>query len=403
MDILKLIFVFLEGVISFVSPCVLPILPVYLSILSSSSVDSLRNPEKRFFNTDLFKNTILFTLGISTTFFILGSSISVLSKFFITNKDIVMFFGGILIILMGIFYMGILKLPFLQREKRFNMEVKSMSPIAAYMLGFTFSFGWTPCIGPMLASVLIMASGSQSIFLGNILILFYSLGFIVPFILISVFYSKLFKTIDKIKTHMGTIKKVGGIILIITGLIMTLQGMDKTIEYFRESPPRVEESKDQIKQDDTTSKEEVHPSDFTLKDQYGNVHTLSDYKGKVVFLNFWATWCPPCKKEMPDIEKIYKEYGKNSGDVIILGVAAPNMGDEGDEESIKEFLNDAGYTFPVVFDNGGSVMGEYYINAFPTTFIINKSGSVNKYVPGAINEDTMKMIIQEAILGETKK
>ena len=132
-----------------------------------------------------------------------------------------------------------------------------------------------------------------------------------------------------------------------------------------------------------------------MYDNYGNQHTLSEYKGKTVFLNFWATWCPPCREEMPYIEELYKEYNENKDDVIILGVASPNLGREGTEEHITEFLKDNEMTFPVVFDEKGSLMQGYGMNAFPSTLIIDKEGYITRYIPGAMNKETMKMLIEE--------
>jgi cytochrome c-type biogenesis protein len=146
-----------------------------------------------------------------------------------------------------------------------------------------------------------------------------------------------------------------------------------------------------------------HPAfDFTLTDQYGKEHTLSDYKGKVIFLNFWATWCPPCRGELPDIEELYQEYGKNEGDVIILGVANPvsdaypNNADVTEDE-VLSFLEDKGYTFPVLLDETGGVLSDYYISAFPTTFMIDKQGNIYGYVPGALTKDMMINIINETL------
>ena len=157
MEHINFIVVFVEGLLSFFSPCVISILPIYLAILSGSSVQNLKEGNVKLKDSPLLKNTILFVLGISTTFFILGSSINAFKHFFTSNKEIMTTIGGILIIIMGHSYLGYLHLPFLQKEKKFNVGVREMKPWTAYLLGFTFSFGWSPCIGPMLASALIMA------------------------------------------------------------------------------------------------------------------------------------------------------------------------------------------------------------------------------------------------------
>lgn len=401
MENLNLLIVFIQGLLSFFSPCILPILPIYLSILSNSSVQSLKNGEDKFIKSSLFKNTIFFTLGISTTFFILGSSVNALSSFFNTNKNMIMFIGGIIIIIMGLFYMGILNFSLLNKEKRYNMEVKEMKAISAYLLGFTFSFGWTPCVGPILASVLIIASSSSSMLKGNILIATYTIGFILPFIITALFYNKLFETLDKIKLYMDIIKKIGGLILIGAGMFMVINGFDginnqiNNVENSEIVKENNENSDSQVEKENVTE-DSSSAIDFILYDQYGKEHKLSDYKGKTVFLNFWATWCPPCKGEMPHIEELYNEYNKNGDEVIILGVASPEIGSEGSKEDIIEFLNKEGYTFPVVFDNNGNLLYQYGINAFPSTFIIDKNGKIDKYIPGAMDKDTMKYLIDSS-------
>ncbi len=396
MEKINLIVVFLEGLLSFLSPCILPILPIYLSMLSNSSVESLKEGKSSFVRSSLFRNTIFFTLGISVTFFILGNSVNLLSSFFTANKDIISFVGGIIIVIMGLFYVDILKFKFLNREKRFNYKAKEMNIATAFLLGFTFSFGWTPCIGPILASVLIMVSSSASAVSGNLLIGVYTLGFILPFLVVSLFYNKLYKSLDKIKNNMDKIKQIGGIILIIAGMVMVYTGFDGVRAIYQRGKAPIEnqqQNEDNNSGENSEAPKRIKSIDFTLTDQYGKVHTLSEYEGKTVFLNFWATWCPPCRQEMPHIEDIYKEYGLNKEDVVILGVASPNLGKEGNEEHIKNFLKDEGYTFPVVMDYDGEFVYKYGINAFPSTFIIDKEGYVTQYVPGAMDKDTMKYLI----------
>lgn len=406
MENINFVVVFIEGLLSIFSPCILPILPIYLSMLSNSSISDVK--DSKFRSSLLFKNTLFFTIGISTTFFILGSSISTLSRFINANKNLIMIVGGMIVIIMGLFYVGIIKSNLMSKEKRISYRPKEVTPISAFVLGFTFSFGWTPCIGPILASVLVMASTSDNAATSSLLIAVYTLGFILPFLMASLFYNKLYKKFDKIKENINIIKKISGVIIIFAGALMFVNGavgIYKTSNVEKIQVQSESEPKNEINNNSTPKKEEQNkedsekkrlvPIDFTLKDQYGNVHTLSEYKGKTVFLNFWATWCPPCKEEMPYIEELYNEYNKNNDDVVILGIASPNLGREKSEEYIKDFLNKENYTFPVVFDTNGSLVMNYGINAFPTTFILDKEGYITKYIPGGMTKTTMQKFIEE--------
>lgn len=128
---------------------------------------------------------------------------------------------------------------------------------------------------------------------------------------------------------------------------------------------------------------------FILKDQYEISHNLEEYKGKVVFLNFWATWCPPCRKEMPEIEELYKEYGENKKDVIFLGVNNEK------KENVVKFLKENNYTFPTVFEEKEKITNQYFISAFPTSFVIDKNGNVYGYVMGGLTKEQIKNILEQ--------
>jgi len=442
-DSVSYVLVFLEGLLSFLSPCVIPLIPIYMSYLAGNAKKVDENGIITYQQKKVFFHTVFFVLGISFAFFILGMSFTTLGTFFKSNQLLFTRIGGIIIIVLGLYQIGFLDFNFLKRERKINLNIKDreMTPLLALIMGFTFSFAWTPCVGPALSSVLIMASGTGNSAVGNLLVLIYTLGFIIPFLLIGLFTTQV---LNFLKGHQKILKytvKAGGILLIIIG-IMTftgwMNGVSKYLNTFTlpskssessdelEVAPTLtptdneadvstitpsmspdnnsaENSSDNISEEATNKDSSVIPAfDFTLVDQYGKEHTLSDYKGKIVFLNFWATWCPPCKEEMPDIEKLYQEYNFNKDDVIILGVANPtseaypNNADVSTEE-IKAFLEENNYTFPVVFDETGEVLGNYYISAFPTTFMVDKEGNVYGYAPGKLTKDIMHNLIQETL------
>lgn len=408
------IFVFLEGIISFFSPCIIPLIPVYMSYLAGSTDNIAKRGMIKYSRKKVLFHTIFFVLGISFAFFILGMTFTVLGTFFQSNQLIFTRIAGILIILLGLFQLGFFEVQFLNKEKRISLNLSKINanPLVAFIMGFTFSFAWTPCVGPALSTVLIMASSATSSYVSYMLILLYTSGFIIPFLLLGLFTTQALNFLKKHQHALKHIVKLGGVILIIIG-IMTFTGWLNSISGYlnsfgSNSNQNIDLQQDAVIEDSEPSQGEVSRSDdilafdFTLIDQYGKEHTLSDYKGKVVFLNFWATWCPPCQKEMPDIESLYREYNVNKGEVIFIGVANPRSEDnkntrEVDKDGVISFLSENKYTFPVVFDQTGEVFAQYRISALPTTFIIDKKGNINGYAPGMLTKDIMKNIIKQAL------
>lgn len=216
--------VFLEGFLSFFSPCVLPLIPVYISYLAGNGKKANLNGTIIYERKIVFINTLFFVLGISSVFFLLGLSFSVLGSFFNKNKVLFSQIGGTIIIIMGLVQLDLIKLNFLKIEKRFHLELnRKMNPIIAYIMGFTFSFAWTPCVGPALSSVLILASNASNAFSGNMLVLIYTLGFVIPFMILGIFTTEALNFFKEKRNLVKYTIKAGGIILIIIG-IMTFTG-----------------------------------------------------------------------------------------------------------------------------------------------------------------------------------
>lgn len=426
--------VFLQGLLSFFSPCVLPLIPLYIGYLSGGTKTVGEDGKVYYSRKKVMVNTLFFVIGISFTFFVLGLGVSALGAAFKGSQTLFARIGGILIIVFGLYQLGFFgKSRVLNSEHRlpFKLDRLAMSPWTALIMGFTFSFAWTPCVGPALSSVLLMAASANTKVLGFVLIGVYTLGFILPFLAVGVFSTTL---LDLFKKHSNVVKytvKAGGVLMILMGIMMFTGKMNAITGYLSE----VQTSQEQNKPEEENSKEQTSPKengqaeeqanedeeqsvqdgetkqednttltdaiDFELKDQFGTVHKLSDYRGKTIFMNFWATWCPPCRAEMPEIQKLHEAYqSEENPEVVILGVAAPGYGSEQDEEGIKKFMEENGYTYPVLMDEGGSLFEQYSIYSYPTTFMITKEGKVFGYVSGQLTEDMMKSIIAQTIEGK---
>lgn len=417
--------VFFQGLLSFFSPCVLPLIPLYVGYLSGGTGTRGEDGKIHYKRSKVMIHTICFVIGVSFAFFLLGLGVSTAAGFFKENQMVFARVGGILVVAFGLYQLGVFgQSKVLGKERRlpFRMDTIAMSPVTALLMGFTFSFAWTPCVGPALASVLLMAASASTKMMGFILIGVYTLGFVLPFLAVGLFTTTV---LEFFKNHMKVVKytvKIGGVLMVLMGILMFTGKMNSVTGYLSKisgtTGAASEEKKENQKEkdtekEDTSSKEstdsengaqdeeKIAAVDFTLKDQYGKEHTLSEYKGKTVFLNFWATWCPPCKAEMPDIQKIYESYDKEGEDaLVVLGVASPNIGGEGSEEEVKAFLEENGYTYPVVMDTTGEIFSSYGISSYPTTFMIDRDGNVFGYVSGMLSQDVMESIIKQTMEGK---
>lgn len=422
--------VFLQGLVSFFSPCVFPLIPLYISYLSGGTSKRTEDGRVVYQRSKVILHTVFFILGVSFAFFILGFGFSAMGSFFKSNQLLFARIGGAMVFLFGLYQLGALgSSDVLGTERRLplNLDKLAMSPVTALLMGFTFSFAWTPCVGPVLASVLLMTASASSTSMGFLLIGVYTLGFVLPFLAVGLFTTTL---LELFKKHKGVVKytvKIGGVLMMIMGVMMFTGKMNSVTGYLSnisgqqipgetEAPtvpaaePETEPEGGQAAEPETTPATEaateegtsaevpsLPPSiDFTLTDQFGNSHTLSDYKGKTVFLNFWATWCPPCRAEMPEIQKLYETYDQEGDDaVIILGIASPDIGGEESQEEVTQFLEENGYSYPVLMDTTGEQFRNYGITSYPTTFMIDRDGNVFGYVSGQLSEDMMMNIIDQ--------
>tara|TARA_Y100000590_G_C15618488_1_gene976665 strand:+ start:661 stop:1374 length:714 start_codon:yes stop_codon:yes gene_type:complete len=210
---------FLAGLISFLSPCVLPLIPGYISYISGTSFNEI----KRKKNLVVLK-TIFFTLGFSFVFITLGSTASLLGKFFLTNSNILRILAGIIIIFFSLQIIGFINLNFMNKDIRFFTDKYSNNLTFPFIVGAAFGFGWTPCIGPILGSIITLAALEENIAKGFILLSAYSLGLAIPFVISGILLDKFVLFSKNLRKYMSIITKVGGLILLLTGIaILTNQ------------------------------------------------------------------------------------------------------------------------------------------------------------------------------------
>ena len=382
---ISLALVFVEGLVSFLSPCVLPIIPIYMGYLAGNS------NEKRNSNKKVLLFTISFIFGILLAIFLMNASINLLQSFLKEHMTLFVRIGGILIVLLGIYQLGFIKINFLQRTFRFSLKTDNkMNVMMAFIMGFTFSFAWTPCIGPALSSILLLAASSGDFWYSNFLMIIYAFGFTLPFLVLGLFTNK---ALNWLNSHRDIVKyttKIGAVILIIFGLMM-FSGKLNTISNYM-SPSQGQVSTNQAENSDDS----VNYGNALLN-QDDEPISLADYHGKVVFLNFWATWCPPCQREMPEIQKLSEKY-QNSEDIAILTVVMPG-GQEMDAAGIKKFLKEKGFTMPVIFDDG-RLSSSFQITSLPTTYMFDRDGNVYGSVVGQLSSDMMENIIDRTLKGK---
>ena len=210
----------LAGLISFLSPCVLPIVPPYLAYMSGISLD--RSAEKSNFKVVII--AAFFVMGLSTVFLILGVAASSFGLLLLGYKDLLTIIAGLLIMCFGLHFLGIVSIPILNREVRFDVGDKGGSFFGAYLLGLAFAFGWTPCIGPQLGAILSLAASEASLYKGMILLGFYAFGLGIPFLIVAAFLSKMGNTLLFFKQNLELIERVMGLLLWTVGLLMLSGG-----------------------------------------------------------------------------------------------------------------------------------------------------------------------------------
>jgi cytochrome c-type biogenesis protein len=222
---------FLAGLVSFVSPCVLPLIPAYLSFLTGSSLEELKAEQAVARRAAVLGHALAFVAGFTVVFMSLGFTVGAVGSALIGYRDLIAKIGGAVVIVLGLNMIGVFKIPFLMMDKRPQWRSANRSFLASFVVGLGFAAGWSPCIGPILAAILALAS-QQSLGLATVLLFVYSLGLAVPFLLTAAAVSRALGALNRIKRYLGAIEIAAGAFLVAAGVVLLTGTFDRITGWF---------------------------------------------------------------------------------------------------------------------------------------------------------------------------
>src|SRR5579862_1240765 len=479
---------FVAGLISFLSPCVLPLVPGYVSLISCAGIDELKTSSAAL-KRRVIINSLAFILGFSSVFITLGLAATGIGQALGQYRGVLAREAGVLIILFGLHMTGLVTIKALYSDVRLH-SVKGNSTVwGSFAVGFAFAFGWTPCVGPILSVILGFASAEGSTLKGGLLLATYALGLAVPFLLTSLGIERFLKFYSRFKRHMHVTEVASGVLLIALGellvfdrftwisnqlsflarfetwlegvvthnsaiaiTVVVLVALFVLYAIFRPTRRPVASSQATLNSEGAAPRpadDEIAPAlpastdpppqlaqknhnplalvvvaivvagmlfvglhmarrgtepppmtqatpapDFSLESLDGKITRLSDFRGKAVLLNFWATWCGPCKIEMPWFIDLQKEYGSQG--LQIVGVAM----DDASKEDIAKFAQDMGVNYPILI--GKESVGDEYggVPALPESFLIARDGKIVDKIIGLRGKAEIEDAVKKAL--ETK-
>jgi cytochrome c-type biogenesis protein len=229
----------IAGLLSFLSPCVLPLVPPYLCFLGGTTFDQLTGEDETpsHVYTTVVMSSVAFVLGFTTVFVTLGATASFAGQLIAENLPLLSKIAGVVIIIAGLHFLGVIHIPILHREARYHADARPAGLVGAYVIGLAFAFGWTPCIGPVLAVILAMTAGQDSVSQGVSLLLVYSLGLGIPFIAAAVAIRPFLRMLQRYRKHLAIMEKVLGAFLVLTGILFLTDSMTLIAGWILEAFP----------------------------------------------------------------------------------------------------------------------------------------------------------------------
>jgi cytochrome c-type biogenesis protein len=444
----------LAGLFSFISPCVFPLVPGYVSMLSGIGVEQLK--EDKAPRAGVLATAFAFVIGFSVVFIALGASASAVGAFMLRNRALLAPIAGALIVLFGlhlvgwlgkigvkvgvavgvalviagfavgmstgaakwhmtsvqfyaialIFIIGPSMTRWLNRDVHLrNVGGNQPGIVSGFLMGFAFAFGWTPCIGPILAGVLAIAATKQTVGQGVLLLAFYSAGLAIPFLLTALGIGRFLKVYQRFRKHLHTVEIFSGVLLLAIGcLVFTneLTFLSGKLSFFQ--PENwIPGARSLTVANSSTHNVGVAAKDLpdepvvTFTNLQGASVPLDSLKGKVVLVNFWATWCDPCFAEVPTLITLQQKYG--SKNFVLLGVA---MDDEG-KSVVAPFVQTRKFdvqgqqltmNYPIILGNDDVTTKFGGLLGYPTTIVISPQGKIDRKIVGGLNLGDMESEIE---------
>lgn len=386
--ILDLALAFVAGLLSFASTCVLPLVPAYIAYMGAAAAGT---PSTMRQQLTVLGNAALFVAGFATAFVALGASFGLIGADLLGYKPLLLQIAGIALVLIGIALLVWGRIPGLMGEKRLDIAHRlPRTPWAAYVIGLAFAIGWTPCVGPILAAILLRAGSTGTAGQGALLLAVYSLGLGIPFLIAAGLSGMLTRLLGRVRGAYAVLNAVAAVFLIGMGVLI----FSNRLTLFNDVFPLVAVTTPFDSHFDTgnptpaphgTVQVGKRAPNFALTDTDGHSVTLSQLAGKPILITFWATWCVPCRDELPLIRDEYLAH-RNEG----LAIVAINYGDES-ADTIKSFWKSMNLQPAPVLDPEGKASNAYGValnsSGLPVSVLVARDGTVSSYEPFPLTRD----------------
>jgi len=386
--IVDLALAFLAGLLSFASTCVLPLVPAYVAYMGAASSGTTITPRQQL---KVLGNAALFVGGFGTAFVALGASFGLIGADLKAYRPLLLQIAGATLVLIGIALLTLGRIPGLMGEKRFDIAHRlPRAPWASYVIGLAFAVGWTPCVGPILAAILLRAGSNGTAAQGALLLAVYSAGLGLPFLIAAGLSGILSRLLAPVRGAYAVLNAVAAVFLIGMGLLIFSNRLTLFNDFF---PVVAVTTPFDSHFDSGNPTPATHglvqvgkpaPS-FTVTDIDGHRVSLSQLKGKPVLINFWATWCVPCRDELPLIRDEYLAHQAEG-----LTVIAVNFGDES-SDTVRKFWSSYNLQPAPFLDPDGSVAASYGValnnTGLPVSVLVARDGIISSYEPFPLTKD----------------